>query len=335
MPVRLARRARTGHASLLAIASYVEGLSSVADVDVIHCHFGPIGLAVADALDVLDAQTPLITTFHGYDLTQHLRRHPARDYGRLFARGARFLPVSDYFRRKLLQIGAPSDQTTVHYLGVDTERFRPSERPGPHDGPIRVLMVGRFVEKKGFLYGLRAVAQARTHGCRIKTTVIGDGPLRAELEAEIKNLGISDSTSLRGSLGHDGVAREMAENDVLLAPSVEAADGDMEGIPIVILEAMAMGLPVVSSRHSGIPEAVLDGETGLLAEERDSSTLAQHLVRLGSSHAERTRFGTAGRAHVLRQHNRTSETRELESIYERVMAAVAASTSEPRSPDRY
>lgn len=313
--VRTLRRSLAEQASLATITSYVAGLERVGMQDLIHCHFGPVGLAVVDALEVLRMDTPLVTTFHGYDVTRHLRHTAATDYRRLFARGDAFLPVSEYFHRRLVSIGAPSAKTRVHYLGVDTERLRPVGAGRGDHGPMRVLMVGRLVEKKGFKYGLRAIAVARASGCDIETTVVGDGPLRSELQTEAERLGIAASTRLAGSMDRQEVAREMADSDVLLAPSHEAADGDMEGIPVVILEAMAIGLPVVSSFHSGIPEAVLDGHTGLLAPERDSERLGSHLARLGSDPHERVRMGAAGRTRVMERHDASRQARELESIY--------------------
>ena len=253
--------------------------TALAECDLVHCHFGPTGLRTIEALDTLGLDTPVVTTFHGFDLSQYVATHGPHVYDPLFARGALFLPISDTFRDRLIGLGAPPERTVVHRMGVDTERFSTVDHPA-HEGPLRVLAIGRLVEKKGMANAITAVSRAADSGVDIALTVVGDGPLRHGLE----HLATSRRAPVTfvGSVDRARVIALLEESDVLLAPSVTAADGDTEGIPVSIMEAMSCGLPVVATRHSGIPEVVIDGVTGLLADEHDPAALAEHLTTLAA-----------------------------------------------------
>lgn len=303
------RRRRAIWRDLLAI-------SRVGDVDLYHCHFGPTSAGLVEILDVVGDNTPVVSTFHGYDVSQYTASHGPNCYARLFERGDLFLPVSSFFRERLIGLGAPPERTFVHHMGVDASRFAMRSERNAVAGPLRILTIGRMVEKKGIEYALRAVSAALHEGVSLIYTIIGDGPYRSELEMIAAQLDIADAVRFVGRVDRDGVIRHLRENDVSLAPSVTARDGDMEGIPVAIMEAMANGLPVVSSRHSGIPEIVIHGETGLLADERDYVTLGDHLVALDGNPTERERLGENGRRLVEAEF-------ELEQLNDRVVAHYA------------
>ena len=265
--------------------------------DVLHCHFGPLGelMAVLRAIGAVEGR--LATTFHGADLTACVRERPDR-YRRLMREGDLFLPISDYLARRLTTLGAPPKRIAVHRMGVDLNRFAGYPRLPRHDGPLRLLTVGRLIDKKGIADGLRAVALARQNGARLCYTIIGDGPLRPDLERLTADLGIEDIVRFHGWQVHDAVINALYCNDVLLAPSITAPDGDQEGIPVTLMEAMAAGMAVVSTRHSGIPELVQDGTSGLLAPECDPYALAAALRRLAALPELASEMGQAGRARV-------------------------------------
>ena len=238
----------------------------------IHAHFGPGGIEVLPLARALGI--PLLVTFHGYDASSLLRDESyCRSLRRLF-RHAHVITVSELMRRRLLEHGARPERTQVHYIGVPVEDFAFVERRPPTEKlaageAVRFLQVSNFKEKKGHRYTLeafRAVA-ARHPGCRL--TLAGDGPLRAEMEQLAEKLGIRDRVSFPGAVSKETVIPLMRESDLFLHHSVTGADGDEEGIPTVVMEAMATGLVVVSTRHAGIPEIVEDGRTGLLVAERD------------------------------------------------------------------
>ena len=268
------------------------------DVDVVVCHFGPNGLR---ALPMLGRREKLVTFFHGYDLSSVVRHFGVAYYRALFRRGDLFVAVSERFRRRLIELGCDSSRVVVHPTGVQLERFPPREpRPLGADGVIRMLSVGRLVPKKGIEDAIEAVAAWRRDAPRLDYRIVGDGKLRGALAARIAALGLGDRVTLSGWVAHHEMPRFLAEADVLVQPSVTAPSGDEEGIPVVVKEAMAAGLPVIATRHGGIPEIVEDGETGLLVPEHspgaivralecllDDPALAPRLARNALTRAER------------------------------------------------
>lgn len=291
-------RQRGGH--ILDAASF----RRAGNQNVYHCHFGPTGDRTVRTLRHLRWSTPVVTTFHGFDLTQHIEAHGRDTYRHLFERGALFLPVSRFFATRLLELGADAARVRVQHMGIHPDNFpaRSSWRHRPHD-PFRVIMVGRMVEKKGMSHGLHALAELRQSDIDVRCTIIGEGPLRARLEALAVELDLARQVTFTGPLSNEAVREHLYRHDVLIAPSVTAVSGDMEGIPVVIMEAMAAQLPVVSTTHSGIPELVLDGRSGLLAPEGDAHALAEHLGTLARDPDLARRFGHEGRLHVEAEFN--------------------------------
>jgi colanic acid/amylovoran biosynthesis glycosyltransferase len=274
------------------------GVAAAPRADVLHAHFGPVG-AMVDALRASSAiDAPLVTTFYGYDVS----RTPASTYRRLFRTGDAFLVLGESMRRRLVEMGAPPARVHVHPLGVDLARFAPARRSPARKDSLALLSIARLVPKKGIEYALRAVARvARAHP-NVRYTIVGDGPLRGALEALAHELALGSAVRFTGWLPRPEVLRIARDADVLLAPSITAADGDAEGTPLAILEAAALGLPVAASRHAGIPDVVVENETALLVDERDVNGLAAAIDSL-SDPALRQKLGDAGRAFVERQHD--------------------------------
>jgi len=292
----------------------------------IHAHFGPDAsnaVPVADALDI-----PLVATFHGYDATvsdEHLPKLYLRRRDRLKASADLFLCVSEFIRRSLLEKGFPADKLVVHYTGVDVDFFRPD--PGIPRSPT-ILFVGRLVAVKGCQYVIRAMSHVQSVVPEAKLVVIGDGPLRQELQAQA-------CSSLRNweflGVGDPQVVRQwMNQSTVLCAPSVTAESGATEGFGMVFGEAQAMGLPVVSSASGGIPEAVINEETGFLVKERDSDALATSLIVLLQNPQLWVRFSRAGQHRMRKLFNIQRQAVALEAIYDRVLAARSRVTTRER-----
>lgn len=287
--------------------------------DVLHGHFGDVAAAIVDGLAGVDDRTPLVVSFHGFDITRFIEQHGRQVYSQLFERAALLLPVNEHFRDDLIAMGASSERTFVHHMGIPVEEFAftpPEERAGP----LRILSVGRFVEKKGFSHGLRAIAASRDAGIDLRYTLIGDGPLRHDLESLVQELGLGDVVRFLGSRTRPEVLDAYRDHDVFLAPSVTASDGDREGIPVVLMEALASGLPAVSSVHSGIPELIQAGSSGLLAAEGDVDALADHLASLAGDLSLRQRLALEGRAAVELGFDSAQLYRRLESWYLEVAA---------------
>ena len=250
-----------------------------ANVDIVQCHYGPVG---AEGVFLKDAgiRAKICTVFHGFDVSGYPLTHGGDVYDELFAKGDLFMPISEYWKKVLGDLGCPVEKTVVHRMGIELDKFEYADHGIRSDGPVRLLTVGRLVQKKGHRYAIEAVADLVDAGRDIEYTIAGDGPLRAELEGLAESGGLGDRMRFLGAVDADQVRGLYRESDIFVLPSVIAADGDMEGIPVVLMEAMACGLPVVSTRHSGIGELVVDGESGLLAKEKDVDGLAAKVRQL-------------------------------------------------------
>ena len=289
-------------------------------VDLLHAHFGVEGLYALPF--ALRHGLPLITTFWGFDATMSRRElllsgKPAWVRYALFAdrlrrRGTLFIAVSEFLRSRLIQSGFPSDRTIVHYNGVDLTAFAPTQ---PESADLTILSVGRLVEKKGIKYLIKAFALVAAQMPEVRLEIAGEGPLRRSLERLTAECGLAARVSFRGSLTHQAVASLMQSSSVVCQPSVTAADGDAEGLPTVVLEAAATARPLVATRHSGIPEIIVDGQTGFLVAERDVEALADRLLSLLGNVELRKRMGEAGRKRIEEKFDLRKQAKRLEEIY--------------------
>jgi glycosyltransferase involved in cell wall biosynthesis len=212
-------------------------------------------------------------------------------------RDAEFITTcTDANRTHLVEeIGLPPSQVRLCRHGVDLDRFS-SDRCEPHRG--RILSIGRLVPKKGFDVLVRACAEMRRRGVEFELRIVGGGPLRDELRELAADEGIADLVDLLGSMSHADVAAELAAAEVFALSPVVLPNGDRDGIPNVLLEAMAAGVPVVASAVSGIPEAIADGVNGRLVAPGRPDLLADVLTELLSDPAQRARLAGAGRRFV-------------------------------------
>lgn len=286
--------------------------------DVVHCHFGSVGLAYRFAAEYWNA--PLVVSFHGVDFSRDPLVLGPRVYEPLFETADAVTVNCTYARERLEALGCPREKLHILHIGVDPSDYTFRERGANGRGEVRILTVARLVEKKGIEYALRAVAQvACTNPC-VRYEIIGDGPLRAELEALTRSLGLDGRVTFRGPQEQQVVRSAMWEADIFLLPSVTAANGDQEGTPTVLIEASSSGLPVVSTYHSGIPEVVLDGRTGCLVPERDADALADRLRFLIAHPEVRSTMGRVGRRHIEQQFDIRALNRQLEGIYTELVA---------------
>lgn len=251
--------------------------------DMIHCVFGPSGILGSRLRRAGVLEGPISISFYGYDLTREPRLRGRDLYAEAFEDADWLLPNSAYLASRLHELGAPRGKVHVHHLGIETERFEfvdRSERPA--DGPWTALAVGRLVEKKGFEDLVRALAAGGDRLGDLRIEIVGDGPLRSRIESLAESLGVGERIRMSGWLDRQGVADATRRADLFVAPSVVAPDGDMEGLPLVIVEAMASGLPVVGTDHSGIPEAVRHGDNGLIVPEHSPEALASAMAEFAS-----------------------------------------------------
>ena len=286
--------------------------------DVIHSQFGIYGLVAVSLNQILPSKCKLVTSIRGYDVTVFLKKHPGI-YRTLFREGDLFLPVCEFLRERLIQEGCEEKKIVVHYSGIDCSKFEYIQRRRVVDGPIRVLTIARLVEKKGLSFAVEAVECLISRGEKIEYRIVGDGALRESLQQLIVDKGLEQQVRLLGWKTHEEVKVLLEESHVLIAPSLTSESGDQEGIPNAIKEAMATGLPVISTFHSGIPELVTDGLSGLLVPEKDATSLADALAYLMRHPEVCEKMGQAGRGQVERKFNTTSLNKELEQLYLKVM----------------
>ena len=262
-------------------------------VTTVLAEYGPTGAMVGGVAQALGL--PLHVYFHGVDASALLRHAVVRRrYRRLFKEATTLICVSRAIADRLVAVGAPERLIEVVPCGVEVADFPPG---APEPG--RVLAIGRLVEKKAPQLTIRAFAEVAAEFPHAHLDIIGDGPLRPACEAAIAATGLRDRVTLHGAQPH-GFARAMlARAAIFIQHSVTAANGDTEGSPVAIAEAMATALPVVATRHSGIPEQVIDGETGLLVAEGDVAGMGAGLGRLLADPAGAMAMGAAGRARAL------------------------------------
>lgn len=267
--------------------------------DIIHCQFGSLGPRGLLLMRICNLTCKLITSFRGADTTKYVKTHPGV-YDDLFASGDLFLPVCHALEQRLIKLGCDENRTKVHYSGVDLANFKYTKRNHTQNAhsKVNLLTVARLVEKKGVTFAIHASAYLVSLGYDIRHIVAGDGELRDELESLIHSLGVDKVIRMYGWRNHDEIIQLLNNTHILVAPSITANDGDQEGIPNVVKEAMAMGIPVVSTSHGGIPELVEDGVSGFLVSERDADALADRLRYLIDHPDKWDEMGYAGRKHI-------------------------------------
>ncbi|MEZ4648466.1 MAG: glycosyltransferase [Candidatus Eisenbacteria bacterium] len=289
-------------------------------VTLLHAHQGWEGARIAHLRST--ARVPLVVSFYGRDATL-LPKNPywRRLYRGRFARADRIIAEGHYMAGTLEKIGAPRDRIRVVHLGVDPTTFPFRERTLPEtDLPIVGLIAASFREKKGIRYALDALALLRDTHPRLRLRVIGDGPLRSEIEAQIAATGIADRVDLLGYQPYPVFREELSRAHFLLAPSVVANDGDSEGgAPVCLLDAQASGLPIVASTHCDIPEITLPDRSALLAPERDARRLADRIDELLSRPESWSEMGRAGRSHVEAEFDITRQVGRMAEVYDELV----------------
>jgi colanic acid/amylovoran biosynthesis glycosyltransferase len=319
VPSRFAKLAEFGLAHGVAPPAFQRVLRGA---DVVHAHFGPDAALLAPVLSRGRLRaTPMITTFHGFDATvsDDGLRALGRFAGnfvetrpRLFRRTNTMIAVSDFVRTRLVAAGADPHKVVVHYIGIDTGFFWAPERSVAP--PPSVLFLGRLHEKKGAADLLDALSRLQATGVTVPCTVAGSGPEEDALRRRAQQLRLD--VCFVGAVDAARARELLHSTRVLCVPSLTAANGDAEGFGLVFAEAQACGVPVVSYRSGGVPEAVADGETGLLATERDVDGLSLHLRTLLTDDDQWLRTSRCARERTVARFDLTRQTAQLEGIYD-------------------
>jgi len=296
--------------------------------DILHSHFATQGLV--DMKAVKRSGMKHVVTFYGFDACRWPKASVERQklYSALFKSADLFICEGRHMAATVESLGCPADKITVHHLGVDVNAIKYAPRIWKTGEPLKILIAASFREKKGIPYALEALGLLRRK-TPLHITIIGDETADESSSEEKRKIletidrqGLRPSTSLLGFQRHDLLFREAYGNHIFLAPSVTAGDGDAEGgAPVSIIEMAATGMPVVSSRHCDIPSVVVDGETGLLADERDVEGLYEHLLWLTRNQERWGDMTMAARRHVERKYNAVRQGALLMEIYKNVLAS--------------
>lgn len=285
--------------------------------------YGDTAVWVVDACR--RAGVPLVVHFHGYDASLHeTLRENRESYPRMFQAAAALVAVSRAMRRQLISLGAPPEKVHCNHYGVDCADFGGGD---PAAAPPTFVAVGRFTPKKAPQLTLAAFAEARRACPEARLRMVGDGPLLAECRALAGELGLGDSVTFLGAQPHEVVREEVRRARAFVQHSVVAESGDSEGTPVAIIEAGATGLPVVSTRHAGIPDVVVEGETGLLVDEGDVGGMAAHLSALARDPELAGRMGRAARRRVEEHFTMEGSLERLWSIIESCAAGGGATAA--------
>ncbi len=287
----------------------------------IHAHFGPRGLESLPLKRRL--RIPLVTTFYGFDAWMLPKVEPEwlRRYAELFRDGDLFVVEGPAMRQRLIDIGCPPEKTLVRPIGVELPSLTFTSRDLSNG--LRIAMVGRFVEKKGFVDGLRACADAAARGVDLTVTVIGDSagdPVGEKIKHELRT--IASSPELSGRVQFAGFVPQtkmwelLREQNTVLCPSRHSSNGDAEGgLPFVLTEAMALGLLGIASRHCDAPEAIIDQKTGYLFDEGHTGQLTDILCAVFANPGKVADITRAGRKLVEKKYNLAEQLKALSAIY--------------------
>lgn len=284
-----------------------------AEARVLHVWFGHIGVHLLPLLEI--AKLPVVVSFHGADADVG---RDAAAMQRVFSHATRLLVRSDSLRERLIAHGAPREKIRLCRTGVSLEQITFHQRTAPVDGAWHCLQACRLIPKKGLATSLRAFARFSQRWPAARFTIAGEGPQREMLERLATELGVAERVRFAGFVAQEELRSLEANAHLFLHPSEIGADGDREGVPNAMLEAMASGLPVCATQHGGIPEAVEQGVSGLLVPEREADALAAQMLGLSESPEWFAQMSAAAAKRVGAEFEIGAQTRRLEAIYSEV-----------------
>lgn len=321
-PERLARRVVAEVQDRVPVSSYwvphrkqIQPVVASVSPDVVHAHFGPQGCMVAPVASALGC--PLVVTFYGFDVSE-LAREPTwrREYKRLWSTVSEVTVLSEEMKERVVELGCPHEMVEVIHLSRDLSNFTFSLPTAP---VRQFLSVGRLTEKKGHFTALQALKKVREDGYDIHLDLVGEGPLRSKIEAFVQRHELAEAVRLHGAVSNRKVVSMMGKADAFLLCSETSPSGDKEGTPTVLIEAQAMGLPCVTTRHAGIPEMIPRGNHFLLAEEGVTGQVARCIEEVVSLETrELTDVSERGQKKIQNEFSLSSEVSKLTKLYSMV-----------------
>jgi glycosyltransferase involved in cell wall biosynthesis len=284
------------------------------NAELLHIYFGHIAMLLRPL--IRQWQKPSLVSFHGADVLVDMQK-PAyrRATEEMLSLVRRVLVRSESLKRAVINLGCAPDKIEIQRTGIPLADFPFRERGIPGDGQWRLLQAGRLIEKKGMKTTLRAFARFQKEFPAARLTIAGEGPQLEELRSLARELQIDGAVDFVGFVSQEELRELLYSSRIFLHPSETGRDGNQEGVPNSMLEAMASGLPVFATRHGGIPEAIENKVSGILVNERDHRALGDTLIDCARDSAGLAAMGRAASESIAKNFSQTEQTRRLEEIY--------------------
>jgi colanic acid/amylovoran biosynthesis glycosyltransferase len=287
-------------------------------IDLMHVHFGVMAVEFMQVCRKMNV--PLLVTFHGYDITAAIQRDPSygRALSRLFEQMTLGIAISAEMKGRLMALGCSPEKIFVSYLGIPLNEFLYTDRTS-RDGPVRLLHAGRFSATKGVPDLIRAFSAEFKKEDQVELIIVGDGEEKALVLQAIEASKIKEKIKFLGKLNNEELKQWRADSDVFVLNCRTPMSGDKEGLPIALLEASCTGLPIISTKHSGIEEGVLHEQTGLLVDEYDQQALSQAMRKMMNGNL-RLQYGKNGRQWMEEQFDLVKCNKVMDAIYKSSVA---------------
>ena len=289
-------------------------LLNTENAQLLHIYFGHIAVHLLPLIARWDK--PIVVSFHGADVMVDLEKPAYRSATIRMLEAVQLVLVrSASLRDALVRLGCAREKIRIQRTGIPLDQFEFRERSSPADGGWRLVQAGRLIEKKGLRTTLQAFAAFSRQYPNARLTIAGEGPLLAELEQLAQQLKIAERVAFTGFASQSQLRELFYDAHIFLHPSETGPDGNQEGVPNSMLEAMASGLPVFATTHGGIPEAIENGVSGVLVSERDAEALAQRLLEYAARPDLLTALAQRGAEAVAEKFEQRAQVRKLEDCY--------------------
>jgi colanic acid/amylovoran biosynthesis glycosyltransferase len=289
------------------------------EAQLLHIYFGHIAVHLLPL--ILHWRRPTVVSFHGADVSVELDKPHYRAATREMLAAARLVLVrSQSLARAVAALGCSEEKIRLHRTGIPLSEIAFRPRTWPSEGAWKLLQAGRLIEKKGFQTSMRAFAAFQQKNPAATFTIAGEGPMQQQLRSLARELGVAERVRFAGFLSQVQLREEFFRSHIFLHPSELGGDGNQEGVPNAMLEAMASGLPVFATKHGGIPEAIEDGVSGVLVGERDHLALAEALLGWVGRPDALQRLAEAGARVVAANFEQNQQARVLEDLYREAVA---------------
>lgn|GEM_PF-531354 len=291
--------------------------------DIVHCHFGKMGVRYLILKDLLGLTQPFVTTFYGQDSSKYIQQKGRDVYARLSRECSMTLTMTEEMTNRFRSMGFPKDRVRTHYTAVRIDQYKFNRRTYSTGETFMIAFVGRFVEKKGIPDLLSAVHAVVESGQKIELHIFGGGnddALNRQIAELVERYSLGDKVVFYGMTSHSDVIEAFAKMHLLVQPSKRALNGDTDDLPFVLLEAQACGLPVISTYHVGIPDGVKDGVTGFLVPEGDYMAVAQKILYYINNPDTVSTMSVAAREFIETNFSIHTFNEKLVRIYEEIIA---------------